>query len=66
MKALYPEINSFNEGYLKVSDIHEIFYEESGTRGKQAVVFLHGGPGGGIQPNYRRYFDPERYHIILF
>ncbi len=66
MKTLYPEINPLTQDYLKVSDIHEIFFEECGTRGKQAVVFLHGGPGGGIQPNYRRYFDPENYHIILF
>ncbi len=66
MKTLYPEINPFNEGYLKVSELHEIFYEECGSKGKKAVVFLHGGPGGGIQPNYRRYFDPNEYHIVLF
>ena len=29
-------------------------------------VVLHGGPGGGVQPSYRRFFDPSRYHIVLF
>lgn len=30
------------------------------------VVFLHGGPGGGITPIYRQFFDPQRWRIILF
>ncbi|MDR4509682.1 MAG: prolyl aminopeptidase [Candidatus Brocadiaceae bacterium] len=62
---LYPEIGPFNTGTLKVSDLHTIFYEEAGNpRGKPAL-FLHGGPGVGILPDYRRFFDPECYRIIL-
>ena len=30
------------------------------------VVFLHGGPGAGLVPDYRRFFDPAAYRIILF
>jgi proline iminopeptidase len=51
---------------LRVSDVHEIYFEESGNpRGKPAV-FLHGGPGGGTDPKMRSFFDPEVYRIVLF
>src|ERR1051325_7115951 len=51
---------------LKVSDIHDIYFEQCGNSGGRAVVFLHGGPGGGLSTDYRRFFDPQAYHIILF
>lgn len=63
---LYPAIEPFATGRLKVSDVHEIYYEVSGNpRGKPAVV-CHGGPGGGTTPSMRRYFNPEKYRIVLF
>lgn len=55
---LYPEIEPYNEEYLKVSDTHTIFFEECGSPEGKPVVFIHGGPGGGIQPSYRQYFNP--------
>jgi proline iminopeptidase len=66
MKTLYPEIEPFDSGFLKVSEIHTIFYERAGNPDGIPVVFLHGGPGGGIMPMYRQFFDPQAYHIILF
>ena len=66
MKTLYPEIEPFDSGRLKVSDIHEIYYERCGNENGIPVVFLHGGPGGGLISMYRRFFNPEAYHIILF
>jgi len=65
MYTLYPEIEPFRTGRLRVSDVHEIFYEEVGREGGKPVVFLHGGPGVGIMPIYRRFFDPSAYHVIL-
>jgi proline iminopeptidase len=50
---------------LPVSEIHTIHYEQAGNPKGQPVVFLHGGPGGGIIPDYRRYFDPRVYRIVL-
>jgi proline iminopeptidase len=64
-RGLYPPIKPYNSGMLRVSAVHEIYYEESGNpRGKPAV-FLHGGPGGGTDPSMRQFFDPKRYRIVL-
>jgi len=66
MKQLYPEIEPYKEFNLKVSDLHTIYVEESGNPNGKPVIFLHGGPGGGIEPIYRRYFNPEKWRIIIF
>jgi len=63
---LYPEIEPFKTQRLRVSDLHELYIEESGNPSGQPVVFVHGGPGGGTSPKNRRYFNPKHYHIILF
>ncbi|MEI8256920.1 MAG: alpha/beta fold hydrolase, partial [Deltaproteobacteria bacterium] len=64
--GLYPEIEPRMTGRLRVSDVHELYFEESGNPEGKPVVFLHGGPGGGTEPKYRRFFDPDRYRIVLF
>ncbi len=66
MRELYPPIEPYNSGMLPVSPLHTIYYEQCGNPEGAPVVFLHGGPGGGVIPDYRRYFDPEAYRIILF
>ena len=66
MTQLYPEIEPYNQFDLKVSDLHTIHVEESGNINGKPVIFLHGGPGGGIEPVYRQYFDPEKWRIIVF
>ncbi|SFS05391.1 proline iminopeptidase [Dyella sp. OK004] len=65
-RTLYPEIAPFDSGMLKVSDLHTLYYEQSGNPNGKPVVFLHGGPGGGTNPKYRRFFDPKVYRIVLF
>lgn len=66
MRELYPEIEAFKTEYLKVSPTHEIYIEQSGNPEGKPVLFLHGGPGGGTSPKQRRFFNPEKYRIILF
>jgi proline iminopeptidase len=64
--ALYPPIRPFHRASLRVSDLHEIHYEESGNRAGKPAVFLHGGPGGATDPAMRRFFNPKRYRVVLF
>ena len=66
MREFYPEIEPFHKGRLKVSETHELYFEEVGQKDGQPILFLHGGPGGGISPDHRRYFDPKKYRVILF
>lgn len=66
MRGLYPRHAAGRSGYLRVSDLHEIYFEESGNPNGLPVVALHGGPGGGSSPEMRRFFDSRRYRIILF
>ncbi|MBN1415676.1 MAG: prolyl aminopeptidase [Bacteroidales bacterium] len=62
---LWPEIEPFQTGYLKVSDIHEIYYELCGNPDGIPVFVIHGGPGAGCSPKMRQYFNPEKYLIVL-
>ena len=62
---LYPEIEPFNKNHLKVSYLHQIYYEQCGNPSGIPVVFLHGGPGSGCNPTQRRFFDPKHYRIVL-
>ncbi|HAG91875.1 MAG TPA: prolyl aminopeptidase, partial [Bdellovibrionales bacterium] len=63
---LYPITEPFHSGHLQVSDLHQIYFEEVGKSDGVPVVFLHGGPGGGISPSHRQYFDPHFYRTVLF
>ncbi len=63
---LFPDVEPYNEFRLKVSNIHEIHIEEVGNPKGKPILFCHGGPGGGIHPYYRRYFDPKHFRVILF
>ncbi|HEV7431900.1 MAG TPA: prolyl aminopeptidase, partial [Steroidobacteraceae bacterium] len=63
---LYPPITPYRRGRLRVSPVHDLYFEESGNPHGKPVVFLHGGPGGGTSPAMRRFFNPRRYRIVLF
>ncbi|MFH1592806.1 MAG: prolyl aminopeptidase [Candidatus Woesearchaeota archaeon] len=64
--GLYPKIRPYKKGYLKVTDGHRIYCEICGNPKGISVLYLHGGPGGGISPKDRRYFNPKIFKIILF
>ena len=65
-EILYPPIKPYAHGRLDVGDGQQIYWEECGNPVGLPAVFVHGGPGGGIVANYRRYFDPQRYRVVLF
>ena len=65
MLKLYPPVDARRSGFLRVSDLHEIYWEESGNPNGLPVIGIHGGPGGGSSPEMRRFFDPTVYRIVL-
>ncbi|MCC6963484.1 MAG: prolyl aminopeptidase [candidate division Zixibacteria bacterium] len=65
MRVLYPEIQPYKIDSLPVSPLHTVVYEEVGNPDGRPALFLHGGPGVGILPGYRRFFDPKFYRLIL-
>ncbi|MET1162399.1 MAG: prolyl aminopeptidase, partial [Pseudoxanthomonas sp.] len=66
MRQLYPELEPFDTGTLKVDGRHELYYEQCGNPEGKPVGILHGGPGGGCSPKMRRFHDPAKYRIVLF
>ncbi|MBC61602.1 MAG: prolyl aminopeptidase [Zetaproteobacteria bacterium] len=66
MKILYPAREPYNTDYLQVSSKHKIYFEQCGSPNGKNIVFLHGGPGGGIAPEHRQYFNPEKWNLTLF
>jgi proline iminopeptidase len=66
MRELYPEIEPHRSQRIAVDTLHRLHVEECGNPDGLPVVFLHGGPGAGVSPYHRRFFDPARYRIVLF
>jgi proline iminopeptidase len=66
MRELYPAIEPFATHRLQVSALHELHVEQAGNPAGLPAIFLHGGPGGGLDAGYRRYFDPARWNVTLF
>jgi len=64
--ALFPTVEPSRGGYLRVSDRHELYWEVCGNPEGLPAIVLHGGPGAIASPVMRRYFDPERYFVLLF
>jgi proline iminopeptidase len=66
MRVLFPDIKPYASQRLAVDNPHVLYVEECGSPGGLPVLFLHGGPGAGCEPLHRRFFDPQRYRIVLF
>ncbi|HSR62810.1 MAG TPA: prolyl aminopeptidase [Gammaproteobacteria bacterium] len=66
MRELYPEIDCRQSTQIEVEGGHSLYIEETGNSDGIPVIFLHGGPGSGCNENHRRYFDPDKYRIIIF
>lgn len=66
MAELHPPREPYAEHSLDVGDGHTLHIEESGNPNGKPVVVLHGGPGGGISPKMRQFFDADVYRTIMF
>lgn len=64
--GLYPELEPYRTDYLKLDEVHEMYWEECGNPNGVPVVFIHGGPGAGAGPSARRFFDPNHYRIVVY
>lgn len=63
---VYPPIEPYRSGSLAVDDLHTLYWEECGNPDGVPVLFLHGGPGAGLSPRHRQFFDPDYFRIVLF
>lgn len=63
---VYPPIEPYRTGHLPVDAVHTLYWEECGNPNGVPVLFLHGGPGSGLSPKHRQFFDPAYYRIVLF
>ncbi len=66
MQCLFPAIRANRKDYLTVDETHRLYVEESGNPHGIPILFIHGGPGAGTSAFDRRFFDPDKYRIILF
>ncbi len=64
-RGLFPAVEPARSGDLRVSDLHTMHYQEVGPLNGRPALYLHGGPGVGILPDYRRFFDPAHYRTVL-
>lgn len=65
MRSLYPPVDALVNHSLPVGDGHVLHVEECGRLDGIPALFLHGGPGAGCTPMHRRFFDPDRYRVVL-
>ena len=66
MQDLYPALQPYSKQFLAVDARHQLYLEQAGNPDGFPALFLHGGPGAGCEAYHRRFFNPERYRIILF
>eukprot|EP00249_Psilotum_nudum_P017100 c26158_g1_i1 orf=88-1521(+) len=66
MSRVADSYGPHGSGYLKVSDVHTIYFEIHGNPMGKPAVFLHGGPGAGCFARHAKFFDPLHYRVVLF
>lgn len=62
----YPPVEPYEHGMLNVGDGNQVYWEACGNPDGNPALVVHGGPGSGCAPGQRRYFDPQRYRLVLF
>jgi proline iminopeptidase len=63
---LYEETGATRAGRLPLDALHTMYFEESGTPSGTPVVYLHGGPGAGLEPDMRKVHDPGAFRLVMF
>ncbi|MGC2412983.1 MAG: prolyl aminopeptidase [Stellaceae bacterium] len=65
-RDLFPPIEPYRTGHLRLDQRHAMYWEESGNPEGPPALFVHGGPGAGATPVHRRFFDPGHWRIVIF
>ncbi|HYM72598.1 MAG TPA: prolyl aminopeptidase [Stellaceae bacterium] len=65
-RDLFPPIEPYRTGRLRLDSRHTMYWEESGNPRGMPVLFLHGGPGAGATTVHRRFFDPADWRIVIY
>jgi len=63
--CLFPPIEPNSTEFIQVSKKHKLYVETYGTPNGKPVLYVHGGPGAGINQSMARFFNPKKYFIIL-
>jgi proline iminopeptidase len=63
--VFHPRVEPYDSGRLAVGDGNLVYWEVCGNPDGKPAVVLHGGPGSGCTPGWRRYFDPSAYRVVL-
>ena len=66
MRERYPPIEPYDAGLLDVGDGNQVYWEVCGNPAGKPALVVHGGPGSGAGEGHRRFFDPQRYRVVLF
>ena len=65
-RDLFPPIEPYRTGRLRLDSRHTMYWEESGNSQGVPALFLHGGPGAGATPVHRRFFDPAYWRVVIY
>lgn len=61
----YTHNDAWDSGFLTVSSLHQLYYQQYGLPNGKPALFLHGGPGGGTSKPNTQFFDPAIYRVVL-
>lgn len=61
----YTQSKQIEAGYLKVSNLHSIYYSCYGNKNGIPLLVVHGGPGGMLTQKISQRYNPKKYFIVL-
>lgn len=62
-----PDQYTIQEKFIDVGNGHKLYVHEWGNpEAKTPIVFLHGGPGVGVNDKHKQRFTPDRQRVIFF
>ncbi len=62
-----PDQFTLGEHFIEVGDGHSLYVQDWGnSKAKTPIIYLHGGPGDGVDNRNKRRFDPKTQRVIFF